>query len=242
MSFFHRKKATPPVVSAVDVVSTIDTMTHVRGVGGHQELLAGPPRRVKVELMPWERSDTITAKIGGERVGEIDCSPALHHILLAMRKNGLPSLIVDGEVRRGDVVPRYLAVALPNPDELKTLAPKGWVPAESPINVHMTTHYQDALHALYGAKTRRREAQVTFRDHEGGKYAGRPEGVITLDGQIIGELSAGADAKWSIILEDRKAGIPGRLMVLIQPGHGGHAEGESPYYVEAVYRRQASTD
>ena len=228
------------MVSAADVHSVIDTMTQVRGVGRHQELLAGPPRRVRVELMPWVRGDTITAKIGGERVGEIDYSPALHQTLLAMSKAGLPPLIVEGEVRRGDVVPRYLAVALPNPVELKSLAPKGWEPAESLINVHMTTHYQDALHALYRAKTRRREAQVTFRDHEGGKYAGKPEGVISLDGQIIGELSAGADVKWSIIHEDRQAGIPGRLMVLIQPGHGGHAEGESPYYVDAVYRRQAS--
>ena len=242
MGFFHRKKAATPMLSATDVHSAIDTMTHVRGVGNHQELLAGPPRRVRVELMPWERSDTITAKIGGERVGDIDFSPALHQVLLAMRKAGLPSLIVDGEVRLGDVVSRYLAVALPNPDELKPLAPKGWAPAESPINVHMATHYQDALHAIYRAKTRRREAQVTFRDHEGGKYAGQPEGIISLDGQIIGELSAGADAKWSIILEDRQAGIPGRLMVLIQPGHGGHAEGDSPYYVDAVYRRKASTD
>jgi len=212
-------------------------MTHVRGVGRHQELLAGPPRRVQVELLPWEKGDAITAMIGGERVGEIDFSPALHHVLLALRKEGLPLVIVEGEVRIGDAVPRYLAVDLPNPSSLKPPGKKSWAPTESAVNVHMTNHYQGALHALYVPKARRREAQVSFRTHHGGKFDGKPEGVLSLDGQVIGEFSAGADEKWAIILEDVLSGIPGRVMVTIWPGHGVRPEGDGPYWVDAVYRR-----
>lgn len=240
MSFFRHKKATPLPDSDAKMPSPIDTMTKVRGVGRHQELLAGPVRRIRVELMAWERGDTITVKIDGERVGEIDYAPALHHALLAMRKDGHPPVVVDAEVRRGDSVPRYLAVVLPDPAAFTPLPLKRRAPAESAVNVHMTSHYQDALKALYKTGGRRREAQVTFRAHEGGKHAGRPEGVITLEDQIIGELSANADDKWSILFEDRNSGIPGRLMVRIWPGHGSNPSGDSPFYVEAVYRRQPS--
>jgi hypothetical protein len=242
MSFFHRRKTVEQSVSPVVAEPEIDNMTHVGGVGRHQAILAGPVRRVMVELMPWEKGDTITAKINGERVGELSYSTELHRVLLAMRKDGLPPVVVDGEVRRGDVVPRYLAVALPGLVELKGLAPVGWAPAENPINVHKGKNYQESLRALYKPKMRHREAQVTFRAHVGGKYDGKPEGVVTLDDQVIGELSTNSDEKWSIILQDQNSGVPGRLMVLIHPGHGGQSEGTSPYYVEAVYRRTKPAD
>lgn len=242
MGIFSRKRTIPEPGALIEAPAQVDTMTLVRGVGRHQELLAGPVRRVKVELMAWEQGDTITVKIDGDRVGEIDFSPALHHVLLALRREGQPSVVVDGEVRHGDLVSRYLAVALPDPASLTPLASKTWAPAESPINVHMTTHYQDALKSLYRPSTRRREAQVSFRLHEGGKHAGSTEGVVTLDDKIVGELSAGSSEKWSIILEDRRAGIPGRLMIIIWPGHGGHPIGESPFFIDAIYKRKAPSD
>lgn len=242
MGIFGRKREIPQPEVTIETAVQMEAMTLVRGVGRHQELLAGPARRVKVELMAWEKGDTITAKIGGERVGEIDFSPALHRVLLALRRAGQPPVVVDGEVRHGDHVSRYLEVALPDPVSLTLIAPKTWAPAESPINVHMTTHYQDALRSLYRPSTRRREAQVSFREHGAGKYAGSTEGVVTLDDKIVGELSAGASEKWSIILEDRKAGIPGRLMITIWPGHGGQPKADNPFYVDAIYKRQAPTD
>jgi hypothetical protein len=247
MSFFHRKKAVIPPVSSAVVEPVIDTMTHVGGVGRHQAILAGPVRRVRVELMPWEKGDTITAKIDGERVGELSYSTELHRVLLAMRKGGLPPVVVDGEVRRGDILPRYLAVALPEISALKAFAPEGWepakspegwAPAENPINVHRAKDYQDSLRALYKTNARRREAQVTFRTHVGGKYDGKPEGVIVLDGQVIGELSPTSDEKWSIIHQDRAPGIAGRLMVIIvHPRHEAQPDSDIPYYTDAVYRR-----
>lgn len=242
MGIFSRKRAIPQPEVLVETSAQVEAMTLVRGVGRHQELLAGPARHVKVELMAWEKGDTITAKVDGERVGEVDYSPALHHVLLAMRRDGQPPVVVDGEVRHGDLVSRYLAVALPDPASLMPLTPKIWAPAESPINVHMTTHYQDALVTLYRPGARRREAQVTFRVHEGGKYAGSTEGVVTLNDKVIGELSASASTKWAVILEDHRAGIPGRLMIIIWPGHGGQPKEENPFYIDAIYKRQAGTD
>ncbi|MHB1171424.1 MAG: hypothetical protein ACYCZY_02800 [Lacisediminihabitans sp.] len=243
---FGRKKATGPQARAASVEpvsaaptaapSAVDTMVHVKGVGGYQSLLAGPVRRAPVELMAWEKGDAITAKLNGQRVGEIDYSPDVHVALLAMRHYGLPPFVANGEIRKGDYVPRYLAVDLPTVAQLKTLLPKGWAPAESSVSIHMTTRYQEALGALYDEKAKMREAQVSFRTCEKGKYKGESEGVIDLDGQTVGELSAGNDGKWAIIREDRETGVPGQLMVKIWAGAA--KDGTTKYTVEAMYRRQ----
>jgi hypothetical protein len=242
MGFFGIGKKQPAVpVAAPSSLAPVDTMTHVKGVGRHQQVLAALPRFVKVELMPWQQGDTITVKINGERVGELDYSGQLHTVLAAVRAHGLPPVIVDGEVRRGDIVARYLAVALPSPAELKSLLPKGWAPKESPINIQMTPRHQDGLAAAYDPKGKAREAQVTFQTHAGGKFDGQPEGIVSLDGQVIGELSAGHDDKWSLIYDDRQAGIAGRLMVRIYGG--ANATTATVYTVDAVYKdRQVPAD
>jgi hypothetical protein len=238
MGFFSRKKPAPAPAATPPVPVPVDTMIHVKGVGGYQSLLVGPPRRVKVELMAWEKGDTITAKLDGQRVGEIDYSSGQHEILLAIRRLGLPPVIVDGEIRKGDYVPRFLAVALPSARELKAFLPAGWGPPESSVNVHMTSRYQEALAALHDPKARLREAAVSFSPHVGGKYNGEAEGVVTLNDQTIGELSASNTEKWALILSDREAGIPGQLMVRIGSTTG--KDGGPSYYVEAIYKRQAS--
>lgn len=238
---FGKKQSAAPAPVAAGVPAPVDTMTHVKGVGRHQQLLAALPRFVKVELMPWKQGDTITAKINGERVGEVDYSGELHTVLLAMAAQGLPPLIVDGEVRRGDIVARYLAVALPSPSELKTLLPKGWAPKENPINIQMTTRHQDGLAAAFDPKGKYREAQVIFGTHSGGKFDGQPEGTVSIDGQVIGELSAGHDDKWALIHEDQVSGVTGRLMVRIYSETD--SAGVVKYTADAIYKyRQVPSD
>jgi hypothetical protein len=232
--FGFGRKQPVAVVAPKATAAPIDMMTHVKGVGRHQQILAALPRWVKVELMPWQQGDTITAKVNSERVGEIDYSASLHTVLAAMRNLGLPPVVVDGEVRRGDIVPRYLAVALPSLSELKTLLPKGWAPAESPINVQMITRHQDGLAAAYDPKGKAQEAAVTFQTHTGGKFNGQPEGQISIDGHVIGELSAGHDDKWQLIYEDQQAGITGRLMVHIYGSTD--AAGKMVYSADGIYK------
>jgi len=213
-----------------------DWMTLVRGVGRHQQILAGLPPHVQVELMPWEQGDTITAKINGERVGELDYSGPLHTVLAALRTRGLPPLIVEGEVRRGDIVPLYLAVALPSTEEIRAQLPSNWAPALTHINVGMTSHYQDELALVYNIK-QNRVAEVTFRSHEGGKADGLREGVVTLDGHVIGELApANQKLQWAVIDSDQQNGIPGRLLVETVKSHNA-AKNVDEYGVRATYKR-----
>jgi hypothetical protein len=230
---FGKKHQTTPAVIAPEAS---DTMAHVKGVGRHQQILAGLPRRVQVELMPWEQGDAITAKINGERVGELDYSGPLHTVLAALRKRGLPPVIVDGEIRRGDIVPLYLAVALPSVEDVRALLPSDWAPALTHINVGMTSRYQDELALVYNIK-QNRVAEVTFRSHEGGKADGLREGVVTLDGHVIGELApANQKLQWAIIDSDQQNGILGRLLVETVKSHNA-AKNVDEFGVRATYKR-----
>jgi hypothetical protein len=188
---------------------------------------------VKVELMPWKQGDTITAKINGKRVGELDYSDQLRTVLAAMAAQGVPSVVVDGEVRRGDVVARYLVA-------LWSLGTAHPVPAGLGSKGDRDQHSDDDPAPRRARRRRLRPerrvpgGRVTFGTHSGGKFDGQTEGAITLDGSVIGELSAGHDEKWGRIHEDQESGISGRLMVRIYAGTD--AAGVTTYTADGVYK------
>jgi len=241
----HKATARAVRAAAAAAAQTVsDSMTTVSGVGRHQAILERSSSRVVVELVPWKRGDAITVKLDGERVGELDYSGNLHTVLIAMMTAGLPLVSVPGEVRRGDRVPWYLAVATPDPTALKVLHPELWVPGvqsvkllpETGISVYRAGNYQPALRALYRANARRREATVTFGVHTSGKFAGQRNAMVELDGQLIGELIAQYSEGWALIAEDREVGVPGRLMVRVQVDRYGDAV-DGPFFVQALYKR-----
>ncbi|MBC7593501.1 MAG: hypothetical protein H7288_06125 [Kineosporiaceae bacterium] len=228
-------------VAAAQAVS--DSMTTVSGVGRHQKILGGLLGRVTVELVPWKRGESITVKLQGERVGEFS-NGKLHTVLLAMMTAGLPLVNVPGEVRRGDWVPRYLAVATPDPKILKALHPELWAPGVQPvkmlpqkgIGVYRTGNYQPALRELYRPNARRREATVTFGVHTSGKFTGQRNATVELGGQVIGELIAQYSEGWELIVEDREVGVLGHLMVRVEIDRNGN-DIDGPFIVDALYKR-----
>lgn len=80
-----------------------DEWVNVHGVGEYQRVLAGMvPCTVQVELFPWDREERVTARVNGQRVGELSDGFAgkVHAVLHARRVTGLAPIIVEGEVRR----------------------------------------------------------------------------------------------------------------------------------------------
>ena len=208
---------------------------NITGVGDYQEVLDGTlPRPVQVELFPWDRGGSVTARLDGKRVGELPASVAarVHPVLHARRRAEMPPVIVRGEARRGDYVPVYLAVNIPHRDKftgwLASITPPGFTqprPKEEDVNLHALNKYQDALAALfgrYGPKTRGVETRIEWTTTPSGKYAGRPMGIVSVDGIAFAELQAARPDKWQAIHDDHRAETPGRLLVTFWQHEGKH--------------------
>lgn len=109
----HTLKAVASLVSqaeldkvAVEKGEPLDAYewVNVTSVGDYQEVLDRKlPYAVQVELFPWERGNSVTARVDGQRVGELPASVAtrLHPVLRARRKAGMPPVVVRGEARWG---------------------------------------------------------------------------------------------------------------------------------------------
>jgi len=199
---------------------------NITGVGDYQKVLAGRlPRHVQVELFPWDRGTSVTARVDGRRVGELPPGVAdrLHPVLHARREAGMPPVMVLGQARRGNYVAVYLAVNIPNRDKftgwISSIAPEGFTqprPKEERASLHALNKYQDALALLfekYGSRTRGVEASITWTTTPSGKYAGHPMGLVCLDGTTFAELNAAHPDNWQAIYDDHQAGMPGRLLV-----------------------------
>jgi hypothetical protein len=208
---------------------------NVTSVGGYQEVLDRKlPYAVQVELFPWERGNSVTARVDGQRVGELPASVAtrLHPVLHARRKAGMPPVMVRGEARRGDYVPIYLAVNIPHRDKfagwIACITPEGFTrprPREEDVNLHALNKYEKALAALFGehgVRTRGIEARIEWTTSPSGKYAGQPKGIVSLDGITFAELHASHPDKWRAIYDDHQMGTPGRLLVKFWKHEGRH--------------------
>lgn len=207
----------------------------IQGVGDHQKALGGTvPRAVHVELFPWEREQRVTARVGGQRVGELPSSieRSTYAALRARRSAGMPPVVLQGEIRRGDRVPVYLAVALPTVSQLASwamsIAPEGWsLPRakQEDVTLQGLHDYQEALatlHQKYGNAKRRPVASIEWTAAQGGKHDGEPLGLVSLDGIVFAEFRPRSPEKWRPLYEDHKAGTPGRLLVSFTKGSGGY--------------------
>jgi hypothetical protein len=198
---------------------------NVQGVGEYQRVLQGRvPRAVQVELFAWERSEQITARLDGERVGDLPwqiVGPA-HAALRARRERGLPPVFLPAQVRRGDYVPAYLAVRLPAQDEfdawLASVTPEGWTkPREKEEYPSFSTAkaYQEALAELFakhGAKDRSLVATIEFETRQDKKGNDFTLGIVKRDGLVVTEFNID-HPRWEPIYNDHQAGTPGRLLV-----------------------------
>jgi hypothetical protein len=196
-----------------------DEWVNVHGVGEYQRVLAGMvPCTVQVELFPWDREERVTARVNGQRVGELSDGFAgkVHAVLHARRVTGLAPIIVEGEVRRGDYLPIYLAVRIPHWGRLaawiESVAPTSWRPrrpAEVPARLHKLGQHQEALvrlFAKYGSRTRGVPAVIRFQPAPTSKYAGQTMGFVSIDEIVFAELNAPAEGSWSDVLADYEAG------------------------------------
>ncbi len=218
----------------------------VSGVGGYQEVLAGRlPRRVRVELFPWDRGTSVTVRVDGQRVGELPVGVAdrVHAVLRARREARMPPVVVAGEVRRGDYVPVYLAVNIPSRDKftgwIASVAPDGFTqprPKEEEVGLHALSKYQNALAPLfekYGANSRGVEVSIEWTTTPSGKYAGQPMGLVCLDGATFAELQAAHPDKWQAIYHDHQGGTLGRLLVTFwrhEGKYGAYAVYKTPQH------------
>lgn len=216
---------------------------NVQGVGDYQKLLAGRvPRTVQVEMFPWDRGEGITARLNGERVGDMPWNfvSKAHAALRARRQAGLQPVHLPGEIRRGDYVPVYLAVQVPGYDELATWvrsqAPEGWsMPRAKEEYPYFSTakQYQEALAALfvkYGDATRALKVDVQFMPRPTGKSAGDLMGVVSRDGLVITEFDV-ENERWAGLYSDHVAGNPGRLLVTFSQSSNGKYRASGVYKV-----------
>ena len=202
---------------------------NIHRVGKHQGALAGPvPRPVQVELFPWQHGAHVAARVNGSTIGNLSEGFAAHvyGVLVARREAGLPPVTVPGEVRRGDIVPVYLAVNIPHWSKLEgwiqSVAPPGWAPAqpkrrsEEEVRLHASNRYQAALAELfemYGDRSRSLRASIKWVTKTSGRLAGSTMGFVSRDGIVFAELQAAHPEHWRSIYADFQAGTPGRLLV-----------------------------
>lgn len=226
-------------------LTVAEEWVNVEGVGDYQRLLSGRvPRPAEVELFAWDRGEGVTARIDGERVGEMPSNfvSKAHAALRARRQAGLEPVYLTGEIRRGDYVPAYLAVKVPGYYEVeswaRSLAPEGWSrPREKEEYPYFSTakQYQEALAVLfakYSEATRGLKAEVAFMPRPAGKNAGELMGVVSRDGLVITEFDVDHE-RWAGLYSDHVAGNVGRLLVSFSQSSNGKYRASGVYKVPA---------